>query len=122
VRIAFTLIVISLQTNRVAYAMNLQIDQTGGTQMEMLNLEKWNTQASESVRHVLSKADAPCVGHCLVFMEPIDNDTIVWKFKTHLAFDPNNPPTQEERAKLERIFEGYAMMAQKVMDYRGEPT
>ena len=43
-------------------------------------------------------------------------DYIEWKFETHLAFDPNNPPSAEERKKLERIFDGYAMLAQKIMD------
>ena len=86
--------------------------------LEMFDVGKWNTQANESVRHLLEKAAAkglPCVGTCLVYMDH-QGDHIDWKFEVHLAFDPNNPPSEEERKKLERIFDGYAMLAQKIMD------
>ena len=85
----------------------------------MLNLEKWNGQTIESVKHCLEKAalkGLPCVGHCLVYMDYQGDGTIDWKYETNLAFDPNNPPSPEQREKLERIFEGYAMLAQKMMD------
>jgi hypothetical protein len=81
----------------------------------MLDLNKWNLQTIESVRHVLEKAKAACVGHCLLFQEPIDTDNSLWKFKTHLAFDPNNPPPKEDRDKLEQIFDNWAALAQKIM-------
>jgi hypothetical protein len=84
---------------------------------EMLNVGKWNTQANESVRRLLEKAAAkglPCVGTCLLYMD-YQGDHIEWLFETHLAFDPENPPSAEERKKLERIFDGYAKLAQKLM-------
>jgi len=87
----------------------------------MFDLAKWNSQTEESVRHQLAKADAPCVGFCMVFMDFIDQETINWKFKTFLAFDPNNPVPEEDRKKLERIFDGYAVLIQKMMD-GGEKT
>lgn len=86
--------------------------------LEMFDVGKWNTQANESVRHQLEKAASkglPCVGYCLVYMDH-KGDYIDWKFETHLAFDPHNPPSEEERKKLERIFDGYAVMCQKMMD------
>ena len=88
-----------------------------GQQLEMFDVGKWNTQANESVRHRLEKAASkglPCIGHCLVYMDH-KGDYIEWKFETHLAFDPNNPPSEEERAKLEKIMDGYAHMCQKLM-------
>jgi hypothetical protein len=81
----------------------------------IFDLAKWNSQTEESVRHQLAKADAPCVGFSMVFMDFVDKDTIQWKFTTHLAFDPNNPVPEEDRKKLERIFEGYAVLVQKMM-------
>jgi hypothetical protein len=83
--------------------------------MEMLDLTKWNLQTIESVKHVLAKANAACVGHCLLFQEPIDEINSIWKFKTHLAFDPNNPPPEEDRKRLEEIFERWAELAQLIM-------
>ena len=84
--------------------------------MEILDLSKWNSQTLESVRHVLDKADAPCVGFSMVFMDMIDKDVADWKFKTMLAFDPNNPPPQEDREKLEFIFSKFAEYIKAIMD------
>jgi hypothetical protein len=86
--------------------------------MEILNLEKWNFQTIESVKHVLDKAQAPCVGFSLVFMDFQDKDTVVWKYKTYLAFDPENPPTPEEREKIEAIFADRAHQIKVLFDDR----
>ena len=82
----------------------------------IFDLAKWNSQTIESVRETLARAEAPCIGYSMVFMDFIDKDTVVWKFKTFLAFDPNNPVSEEDREKLERIFEGYAKLAENVMN------
>jgi hypothetical protein len=82
----------------------------------IFDLGKWNSQTLESVRHQLDKADAPCVGFSMVYMDFINQEDIVWKFKTFLAFDPNNPVPAEDRKKLERIFEGYAVLVEKIMN------
>jgi hypothetical protein len=87
-----------------------------GHDKEMFDLGKWNSQTIESVRETLARADAPCAGYSLVFMDFLDADTIVWKFKTFLAFDPDNPVSEEDRKKLERIFEGYARLAETIMN------
>jgi hypothetical protein len=88
--------------------------------LEMFDVGKWNTQASESVRHQLEKAAAkglPAVGYCIVYMDFLGKEEgIDWKFENHLAFDPDNPPSEEERRKLEIIMDGYALMCQKLMD------
>ena len=87
-----------------------------GHNQEIFDLEKWHSQTIESARETLARAKAPCVGYSMVFMDFIDRDTVVWKFKTYLAFDPNNPVSKEDREKLERIFEGYAKLAENVMN------
>lgn len=87
----------------------------------IFDLAKWNSQTEESVKHQLAKADAPCVGFSMVFMDFIDKDTINWKFQTFLAFDPNNPVPEEDRKRLEEIFAGYAERVQAVMSGGEKP-
>jgi hypothetical protein len=82
----------------------------------IFDLAKWHSQTIGSVQETLARAEAPCIGFSLVFMDFIDKDTVVWKFKTMLAFDPNNPVSEEDRKKLERIFEGYARLAETIMN------
>jgi hypothetical protein len=77
--------------NPVGCATNQPTSSTGRNTMEMLNLGKWNNQTIESVRHVLNKANMPCVGFSLVFLEPLAEGHSNFRFKTMLAFDPNNP-------------------------------
>jgi hypothetical protein len=83
--------------------------------MEILDLKKWHSQTIASVGRVLDEAQAPCVGFNLVFMDMIDKDWANWKFKTMLAFDPNNPPPQEDREKLEYVFSKFAEFVQAIM-------
>jgi hypothetical protein len=101
--------------NHAVCATNLATNSTGRKQMKILDIGKWNLQTIESVRHVLEKAEAPCVGFCMLFMDFVDADTILWKFKPMLAFDPHNPPPKEDRDKLEEIFNKWAELAQLIM-------
>ena len=115
-RSAFTLTKTWQPTIHVGCAMRVRTKMSG--KLEMFDVGKWNGQAMDHVRLRLEKAAAkglPCAGHCLVYMDH-QGDHIDWKFETHLAFDPENPPSQEERDKLEKIFDGYARMCQKLMD------
>ena len=86
----------------------------------MIDLTKWNHQTLESVRHVLDKAGAPCIGFTMVFMDMVGVDEYEWTFKTMLSFDPHNPPPAEERKMLEKIFEGFAGVIQQIMSGGGE--
>ena len=70
-----------------------------GHNKEIFDLKKWSEQTIESVKEALARAEAPCVGFSVVFMDFIDKDTIDWKFKSYLAFDPNNPVPEEDRKK-----------------------
>lgn len=89
--------------------------------MEMLDLEKWNLQTTESVRHVLAKANMPCIGFSMVFMEPMDGEHSIFRFKTMLAFDPNNPVPEEDRKKLEEAFEQMAGYVELIMNGGAKP-
>ena len=84
--------------------------------MEMLDLNKWNLQTIESVKHVLEKAEAPCIGFSMVFMEPLDEKHSLFKFKTMLAFDPNNPVPEEDRKRLEDSFAKLAEYVELIMN------
>ncbi len=84
--------------------------------MEMLNLGKWNNQTIESVKHVLEKANLPCIGFSMVFMEVVDATHSMFKFKTMLAFDPENPVSEEDRKKLEEAFEQMAGYVELIMN------
>jgi hypothetical protein len=84
--------------------------------MEMLNLEKWNAQTIESVRHVLQGAEMPCIGFSMVFLEPVDGQHSMFRFKTMLAFDPDNPVSEEDRKKLEDAFEQMSGYVELIMN------
>ncbi len=84
--------------------------------MEMLNLGKWNEQTIESVRRVLQEANLPCIGFSMVFMEPVDGQHAMFKFKTFLAFDPENPVSLEDRERLEAAFEQMAGYVELIMN------
>lgn len=83
--------------------------------MEIFDLGKWHNQTIEHVKHALDKADAPCVGYCLLFMDFKGEGVIEWKYKPFLAFDPNNPPPKEDRERLEEIFDRFGELAQTIM-------
>jgi hypothetical protein len=84
--------------------------------MEMLNLEKWNAQTIESARRVLHDANMPCIGFSLVFIEPVDGQHSMFRFKTMLAFDPENPVSEEDRKRLEDAFEQMAGYVELIMN------
>lgn len=88
--------------------------------MEMLDLAKWNKQTLLHVERALEKGEAPCVGYCLLFMNHLDKDVIEWKYKPYLAFDPHNPPPEEDRKRLEEIFNRFGELAQMIMSGGGE--
>lgn len=82
----------------------------------MLNLEKWHAQTIESVNHVLRKAEMPCIGFSMVFLEPLGDGHSMFRFKTMLAFDPNNPVPEEDRIRLEKAFEQMAGYVELIMN------
>ena len=71
----------------------------------IMNLSKWVEKTAQAVRHICIKKQAPCVGFSLVFFDPLAEPEERWNYVIELAYDPNNPPSQEERNRLEEAFE-----------------
>ena len=71
----------------------------------IMDLSKWVEKTAQAVRHICSRKQAPCVGFSLVFFDPLAEPDERWNYVVELAYDPNNPPSQEERKRLERAFE-----------------
>jgi hypothetical protein len=72
----------------------------------IMDLGKWAEKTAGAVRRICSKKQAPCVGFSLVFFDPLaTSDDERWNYVIELAFDPHNPPTEEERKNLQEAFE-----------------
>jgi len=70
-----------------------------------MNLSKWVEKTAQAVRHICMRKQAPCVGFSLVFFDPLAEPEERWNYVIELAYDPNNPPSEEERKQLEQAFE-----------------
>jgi hypothetical protein len=82
----------------------------------MIDLTKWNMETIQNVSKILNEKQLPCVGMCLLFMEPRGGDNVNWNFVTHLAFDKMDPPKAEDRALLEKAFEQVAHSLAMIME------
>jgi hypothetical protein len=71
----------------------------------IMNLSKWVEKTAQAVRHICMRKQAPCVGFSLVFFDPLAEPEERWNYVIELAYDPNNPPSEEERKQLEQAFE-----------------
>ena len=71
----------------------------------IMNLNKWTEKTAQAVRHICLKKKAPCVGFCLVFFDPMAEPEERWNYVIELAFDPDNPPTEEEQKQVQHVFE-----------------
>ncbi|UCG11513.1 MAG: hypothetical protein JSU72_13340 [Deltaproteobacteria bacterium] len=71
----------------------------------VMDLSKWVEKTAQAVRHVCNRKQAPCVGFSLVFFNPLAEPEERWNYVIELAFDPHNPPTQEEQEQLTQAFE-----------------
>ena len=82
----------------------------------VMNLSKWVEKTAQAVRRICSKKQAPCVGFSLIFFDPMAEPEERWNYVIELAFDPNNPPTQEERNQLQSAFEFISEGVRRIMD------
>jgi hypothetical protein len=71
----------------------------------MMDLQRWTEKLAQLVRRICSKKSAPCVGISLVFFDPTAPKEKQWNYVIELAFDPDNPPPEEEREMLTKAFE-----------------
>ena len=81
----------------------------------ILNLSKWVEKTVQAVRHICIRKQAPCVGFSLVFFDSLAQPEERWNYVIELAYDPNNPPSHEERKRLEQAFELISEGIRRVM-------
>ena len=81
----------------------------------IMNLSKWVEKTAQAVRHICIKKQAPCVGFSLVFFDPLAEAEERWNYVIELAYDPNNPPSLEERKRLEQAFEFISEGIRRIM-------
>jgi hypothetical protein len=81
----------------------------------ILNLSKWVEKTVQAVRHICIMKQAPCVGFSLVFFDPLAQPEERWNYVIELAYDPSNPPSHEERKRLEQAFELISEGIRRVM-------
>jgi len=82
----------------------------------IMDLSKWVEKTAQAVRRICSKKQAPCVGFSLIFFDPMAEPEERWNYVIELAFDPNNPPSQEERKQLQNAFEFISEGVRRIMD------
>jgi hypothetical protein len=82
----------------------------------IMNLSKWVEKTAQAVRHICIKKQAPCVGFSLVFFDPLAEPDERWNYVIELAYDPNNPPSEDERKRLEKAFELISEGIRRIMD------
>jgi hypothetical protein len=73
--------------------------------MDVMDLGKWAEQTAQAVRRICEQQEAPCVGFSLIFFDPLAEKDKQWGYVIELAFDPNNPPEEKERAEIQTAFE-----------------
>jgi hypothetical protein len=81
----------------------------------IMDLSKWVEKTAQAVRHICIRKQAPCVGFSLIFFDPLAEPEERWNYVIELAYDPNNPPSQEERKRLEQAFEFISEGIRRIM-------
>ena len=82
----------------------------------IMNISKWGEKTAQAVRRICGKKRAPCVGFSLVFFDPMAEADARWNYVIELAYDPKNPPTEEERERLEHAFEFISEGIRRIMN------
>ena len=82
----------------------------------IMDLSKWAEKTAQAVRRICSKKQAPCVGFSLVFFDPVAEPEKRWNYVIELAFDPHNPPSQEEQEQLQNAFEFISEGVRRILD------
>jgi hypothetical protein len=84
------------------------------------DLNKWTEKTAQAVRRICANKQAPCVGFSLIFFDPLAKPEEQWNYVIELAFDPHNPPSEEEREQLRQAFEFINEGVRRIMG-GGEP-
>ena len=81
----------------------------------MMNLSKWTEKTAQAVRRIWGKKQAPCVGFSIVFYDPMAAEEERWNYVIELAFDPNNPPDEDEQVRVRKSFEVASEYIRRIM-------
>ena len=81
----------------------------------IMDISKWGEKTAQAVRRICSKKHAPCVGFSLIFFDPMADPDERWNYVIELAYDPNNPPTEEEQRRLMHAFEFVSEGVRRIM-------
>lgn len=84
------------------------------------NLTKWAEKSAEAVRRRCLHKQSPCVGFGLAFFDPLADENERWSFTIDLAFDPHNPPPEDEIKQLEQALEYIARGVAHIMGGKHE--
>lgn len=81
-----------------------------------MDLDKWTEKTAQAVRRICSRKQAPCVGFSLVFFDPLASEEDKrWNYVVELAFDPHQPPSEEERQQLAQTLEFISEGIKRIM-------
>lgn len=80
-----------------------------------MNLNKWAAKTALAVERICLSKEAPCVGFSLIFFDPIADEDERWNFTIELAYDPHNPPEEEEQKRVLKSFEFISEGVRKIM-------
>jgi len=83
--------------------------------MGIMNLKKWAAKSAQAVERICLSKEAPCVGFSLVFFDPLAPEDERWSYKIELAYDPHNPPEEEERKRVVKAFEFISEGVRRIM-------
>ena len=81
----------------------------------IMDLTKWSEKTAQAVRRICGKKHAPCVGFGLVFFDPLAEPEERWNYVIELAFDPHNPPSEDEQMQLQQAFEFISEGIRRIM-------
>ena len=66
----------------------------------IMDLNKWAVKTALAVERICQDKQAPCVGFCLVFFNPLNEKEERWNYVVELAHDPHDPPQEDEKTKV----------------------
>ena len=81
----------------------------------IMDLSKWAEKTAGAVRRICQQKQAPCVGFSLLFFDPTAVADEQWNFVIELAYDPHNPPCDEERKQVQQAFEFISEGIKRIM-------
>jgi hypothetical protein len=77
---------------------------------------KWALKAGEVARKTCAEHEGIPIAIALAFYDPFAKEEEQYELTILMNYDPNNPPGEEERGRLEKALEFLMLGAAKIMD------